>query len=111
MAGRIPRCACVLQSTTTMWRVKGSSSVEVPAKQAAQFYSGNVYLILHSFKESSVQKHSLFIWQVSCLSAGCVQDMEPSIGGCQPSNIFSLRSTKWPLLAKLSYGFWSMIEF
>ena len=53
-----------LQSTTTMWKVKGSTSTEVPAKQAAQFYSGNVYLIHHSFKESGVQTHFLFIWQV-----------------------------------------------
>ena len=67
-----------------MWRVKGSTSIEVPAKQAAQFYSGNVYLIHHSFKESGVQKHSLFIWQVfGGLSAGsgsCCYRLFPACG-------------------------------
>ncbi|KAK9865537.1 hypothetical protein WJX84_002412 [Apatococcus fuscideae] len=52
-----PKC------TTTTWRVKGSSPVEVPTKQAAQFYSGNVYITHHSFKEEGAQKHFLFIWQ------------------------------------------------
>ncbi|KAK9863837.1 hypothetical protein WJX84_007247 [Apatococcus fuscideae] len=53
------------KSTTTMWRVKGSTATEVPAKQAAQFYSGNVYYIHHSFKDNGAQTHFLFIWQGS----------------------------------------------
>ncbi len=49
-----------------VWRVKGSSPVEVTAKQAGQFYSGNVYVVHHGYKENGAQKDFIFVWQVCC---------------------------------------------
>ncbi|XP_062853381.1 scinderin like a [Trichomycterus rosablanca] len=53
-----------------VWRVEGGKKVPVDAATNGQFYGGDCYLILYSYKQGSREQHIIYTWQ----GLKCTQD-------------------------------------
>ncbi|XP_017335785.1 scinderin like a [Ictalurus punctatus] len=53
-----------------VWRVEGSDKVPVDPSTYGQFYGGDCYLILYSYKQGAREQHIIYTWQ----GLKCTQD-------------------------------------
>lgn len=45
-----------------VWRVEGSDKVPVDPSTYGQFYGGDCYLILYSYKQGAREQHIIYTW-------------------------------------------------
>lgn len=46
-----------------IWRIEGGAKVQVDSKSYGQFYGGDCYIILYSYKLGGKQQHVIYTWQ------------------------------------------------
>lgn len=49
----------------TIWRIMQQNMVELPKERHGYFFSGDCYVVLYTYHNSSEQKHLLYCWLVS----------------------------------------------
>ncbi|KAK5869326.1 hypothetical protein PBY51_024053 [Eleginops maclovinus] len=102
--------------TVKIWRVEGGDKVPVDPSKYGQFFGGDCYLVLYSYKDGR-EKHIIYIWQgLNCsrdelaASAFLTVQLDDSMGGAatqvrvtqgqEPPHLVSVFKTK-PLVVHL----------
>uniref|UniRef100_A0A8C1NP25 Macrophage-capping protein n=1 Tax=Cyprinus carpio TaxID=7962 RepID=A0A8C1NP25_CYPCA len=62
--------ACPLLRPRQIWRVEGGDKVPVDPSSYGQFYGGDCYLILYTYRQGSREQHIIYTWQ----GLKCTQD-------------------------------------
>lgn len=71
-----------------IWRIEGGKKVPVDPSQQGQFFGGDCYLVLYTYRQGSREKHIIYTWQgLKCTqdelaaSAFLTVQMDDSMGG------------------------------